>query len=233
LRIAWHANPLIFHVNSELGACGRIGDVVLAYRGMEMQLFIDADEHNTFYEIESPPFQNATFRLRALPCVDGGRPPAIDNRTSGKCVVSSLNWQGMDEEWVRHLVPIFGKGGLFNTPVAECDSNEVVRAVTKRSEWVELYRGYPEVLGFEPFPEIDFLTTMIVAVYRRSRGPGYSLDAMRVDRRGNLTFVYSSPPTSQSACSLTVLALFRSGVRSVHGTPLAAGERGATTSYGQ
>ena len=84
-------NPLRF------GFCGEIKDLTLLYKNAEMRLIFDVGEHNTVYEIDSPPFQKGVFRPPSLKCAGGKSPPLIDNNNTGVCSVSADNWKKLKQ----------------------------------------------------------------------------------------------------------------------------------------
>src|SRR5687768_14790881 len=73
-RVVAADNPLIWSLNP-LAHCGDVRDLTLTYAGKTMRLLFDIKEHNTYFEIDAPPFQDGTFRLRSLRCRDRARPP--------------------------------------------------------------------------------------------------------------------------------------------------------------
>ncbi len=84
-------NPMRFGIDPP-AFCGKVDEVVLERSGKQMRLVFDIGEHNTYYEIDSLPFQPGTFQLKSRKCTDGKPPPMIDNNTKGKCFISADNW---------------------------------------------------------------------------------------------------------------------------------------------
>jgi hypothetical protein len=77
----------------------------------------------------------------------------------------------------------------------------------------------PDAAG--PQTPVDFRTQFVLALYRRAGT--YSLKSFRVDKRGDLTFIPALPnETASDACTAIFVVLYRSGIRSVAGTPLPA-----------
>lgn len=216
-RVVDLRNPLVFGIGSGLNHCGRIGDLVLSYRGKEMRLLFDL-RRGVHYDVDSPPFQNGTFHLRGPFC-----PHPDDRDSSGRCVVSSDRWDGMDKEWVRHPVPVFIGGGRLAEPVAACRS-ATVRAVTRRSEWDALWRSHPGVVRSNRPLEFDFRTQVMLVAYLPIGNFGLTLESVRVDKSGDLTFAPMREPPDPQSCSVVIVVIYRSGVRSIEGAPLPSGE---------
>lgn len=215
-RVVDLRNPLVLGTASWLIPCGQLGDLVLSYRGKEMRLLLDLRRGH--YEIESPPFQSGTFHLRGPLC-----PHPRDLSPGGRCLVSSHRWEGMDAEWVRHLVPVYVAGGPVSNRAA-CSSPKV-RPITTRSEWDELWRSHPGVVRSNRPLEFDFGTQVMLVAYLPTRNLGLTLESVRVDKSGDLTFVPVREPPDPQSCSVVIVVIYRSGVRSIEGVPLPSGER--------
>jgi hypothetical protein len=199
--------------------CGRISELTLALDGKVMRLLFDIDQHNTSFEIDSPPFQEGTFHLRSPACADGARPPLIDNRTTGKCRVAAENWEGMDKDWVRHLVLRDFNGGQAPFSADSCRSLKP-NAVTTPTEFAGLWSAYSTLAGRNPIPLVDFRTSFVLIAYL-PRGTWFNILGVQVDKRGDLTLVTQPhPPASSPECSVVLIQLPRSGVSSIGGRPL-------------
>jgi hypothetical protein len=211
-------NPLVF--DGRMTSCGELGDLTLAYGGKVMRMLFDIREHNTYYEIDSPPFQEGTFHLRSLACEGGAAPPRIDNRTTGKCLVPADSWDGMDRDWVRAVVAEYHGGGWVHVPADACRSRGLV-AITRQNDVAALWRSHPEALDRAREPTLDFRWQLLLAVYRAGHDASFAIEAIRVDKSGDLTFAAQTDDRSDPAsCSIVVLGLYRSGVHSIAGKPL-------------
>jgi hypothetical protein len=186
-----------------------------------MHLLFDIREHNTHFEIDGLPFREGTFHLGSLRCHDGARPPAVDNTTSAKCFVTADNWQATDKDWVRYVIPrpMRASEGTASVPPEECRT-KTLDAITERATSDSLRATYPSLNQW--FAQgVDFRVQFLLAVYQ-TNGGSYSLKSFRVDKQGNLTF--EPPPPGPAAhvgnCTAMYVALFRSGIRSIDGTPM-------------
>lgn len=85
-------NPINFGINLP-AFCGRLGEIVIKKDDVEMHLIFNVEKHNTYYFIDSLPFQAGKFRLKSHNC-EGGKPaPLIDNNRTGACFVSADMWE--------------------------------------------------------------------------------------------------------------------------------------------
>jgi hypothetical protein len=216
-------NPLAFDMSSELAFCGRLNDMVLRFRGMEMRLFLDIREYR-HYAIDSPPFQQGTFHLRTTVCDEGARAHRPDSRDPPRCRLAGNAWVGPDSAWVRHPTPVFLSGGPLPRPIAACGREEV-RVITSRADWAELWRAHPEALRSNRLVEFDFRYQALLAIYSQLRHPGLTSESLRVDPRGDLTVHLAPGAVDPAHCSVTFVVINRSGVRSVNGNPIGEGQR--------
>src|SRR5262249_22038369 len=180
-------NPLVI---GEHDNCGHIGELKIASPGKQMILYFDTEEHNTYYEIDSLPFQEGVFHLRSLRCKDGAAPPLIDNRTVGKCLVSAETWEGSDKEWFRYIIPerrSYSRGGYISKSVDFC-RGKPPDVITSQEALVAAWNTYREATHVNPLPPVDFRREFVLAPYLPARSPSYSIEAIRVDKRGDLTF---------------------------------------------
>jgi len=226
-RVVASDNPLTFGALNPLAFCGGVEDLTLAYAGRTMRLLFDLGEHNTYYEIESPPFQGGTtFRLRSLRCRHGARPPRIDNRTTGKCLVPADSWERTEEERAGRLVVRPLAGGVVDSTAESCRSSAggLLEAITTQRDWETTWKAYPSVAGGNPLPKVDFATQLVLVVYRPI-GPR----SVRVGQPGDLTWV-RRPDQDQYfydpiPCLVLYEAVDRNDVRSINGRPLPAALR--------
>src|SRR5262249_32875990 len=166
-------------------------------------------------------FQAGTFHLRSRECSRGEPPPLIDNATRGKCRVSSINWDGMEKDWVRYLIPEDeGRdgGGYVRLAPDECASKGMV-VLNTRTELDSVWKSHPELTAASANrPSLDFRWKFLVVLYQLGGGT-YSFTSFRVDKRGDLTFVPPDPyrPPPDERCHAWFIGLYRSGVTSVDG----------------
>lgn len=220
-RAADVANPLSFDgVGSPLTLCGRIADMTLAYGGKVMRMALDVEQHNTYYEIDSPPFQDGSFHLGSLACGSGAPPPRIDNRTTGVCRVSADNWERMGGDRVRYFVPIYYGGGFVQLSADACRSRGTV-VITTPEERAAVWKSHPEATGPHPEPSTDFGRQFLLVVYQAGRAANYGRNSFLVRSRGDLTFIpVPDERTDPGACSVMFFVLSRDGINSVEGKPL-------------
>ena len=220
-RVVAADNPLIWSLNP-LADCGDVRDLTLTYAGKTMRLLFDIKEHNTYFEIAAPPFQDGTFRLRSLRCRDRARPPMIDNRTRGKCLVEADSWQRVEQEPVGQLVARALAGGPVDSTAASCRSaaGRSLEAITTQQDWDTAWKRYPGVARGNALPSVDFATQFVLVVYR----PLWPR-SIQLDKEGDLTFVRPLGLADGIPCSILFLTVERSGVRSIAGRPLPDGAR--------
>ncbi|HEV8158805.1 MAG TPA: hypothetical protein VGP58_07235 [Pyrinomonadaceae bacterium] len=211
-------NPLIFGIYSPT-VCGKVGDLTLEYGGKQMRLIFDIGEHNTSYEIDSPPFWEGTFHLASLKCKDGAKPPLIDNNNTGKCPVSADSWKSAGNDWARHLVWNEMWDGR-NARRVDC-KNKKLEVITNHKDWTAAWEIYRGVGRSNPLPAIDFKTEVVLIVYLPKAPPSLGYDSIVVDKKGDLTF-RPPPPRSYdpNRCSVLLLEIYRSGIKSIEGKPL-------------
>lgn len=213
-------NPLPTSIQP-YNAYGRIGDLTLIYRGKQMRLIFDINEarHST---IDSLPFQSGTFHLN--------RAMTLDCNAGNPCVVSSANWDDTSKDRVRH--PVWNNFWInaFDPRHNRCD--KTITVINNQKDWTttwELFereRKASQIIGIitdgQLLPAIDFRTEMVLVIYLQniSKRPGD--DSLIVDKNGDLTF---QPPPPVKAwhskfCSILLLEIYRSGVKSIEGKPL-------------
>jgi hypothetical protein len=205
-------NPLFFDI-----LCGKIGDLTLEYKGKQMRLIFDIGEHNTSYQIDSPPFQEGTFHLQSRRCKDGAKPPVIDNRNTGKCVVTADNWEGMDKDWVRHLIWNDFWGGQLDSTLTCRDKK--IDIINNQKDWSDSWKLFREAAKGNPLPLIDFRTEVVLIKYLSGQPPSLSYDSIVVDKKGDLTFRGVARPglIHHRACSVLLIRIYRSGVKTIEG----------------
>lgn len=213
-----NSNPLIFGAYNP-SVCGKIGDLTLEYRGVEMRLIFDIPEHNTRYLIDSLPFQAGTFYRGALRCADGGSPPMIDNNTTGKCVVATDTWTKADATWKRPLRWTDSWSSRLNG-TDPCPGRKV-EAISRHTEWVDAWALHHGTNRNDPLPAIDFTTEVILIVHLPAT---YRLghDSAWTNLKGELIFP-DQPSVRKRAslnCTVWMLRIYRSGIKSVDGRPL-------------
>jgi hypothetical protein len=216
-------NPLEFRlIPSPYHACGQIAAREIASSGKQMILYFDIDEHNTYYEIDSLPFQEGVFHLRSLRCKDGADPPLIDNRRVGKCLVSAENWEGSDEEWVRYIVPSrpsYGGGYIWKS--ADFCRGKPLDVMTSRDALAAAWNSYREATNGNSVPDVDFRREVVLIPYMPARSAAYSIKSLKVDKSGDLTFDPGPEGSSDPKnCSILFLIINRAGIKSVGGKPL-------------
>jgi hypothetical protein len=184
-----------------------------------MRLVFDIDGHNTYYEIDSLPFQQGTFHLKSMKCADGAPPPMIDNNTVGKCFVSASNWKPADKTQKRAVIP--NETWMSGNSTADCRDTEVI---TTEQRFAEFVRENPLMNNPNYIPAVDFKTEIVLIQYldlnRRDRGNG----PLTVDANGDLTFrepsVRKEARGSAPRCDILLRSVSRSGIRSVEGKPV-------------
>lgn len=223
VRVVVSKNPLEFHqLYGSLVACGAVEALTLTYAGKTMRLVFGIGEHNTYYEIEGPPFQQGTFRLRSLRCHGGAPPPRIDNRTSGKCLVAADGWERTERGEVGHLVARELAGGFADSTAGSCPSatGRQLEAITTPRDWETAWTSDPGVARGKPLPTVDFTTQFVLVVYRAELAVPLGIESIRVDERGDLTYVHTPGLYAPRHCAMLYVAADRAGVRSVAGQPL-------------
>lgn len=220
-RLVAFGNPIVFGFGDQvsLAACGELRELTLGYAGKTMRLLLEIPEaNNQYYEIDGPPFQDATFRLRRLRCRDGAQPSGMDDRTTRKCLVVADAWERAEHTSLGHLVARELAGRFVDSTAAACRSpaGRELEAVTRQEDWEATWASYPSVARGAPPPSVDFTTQFVLVVYR----PALDLRSIRVDGRGDLTYVRSEGLYEPPRCGIFYLAVDRGGVRSVAGRPL-------------
>ena len=220
-RILYMNNPLVFEWIPGNTFCGKIGDMTLEYGGKQMRLFFDIRDHNTYFQIDSLPFQEGTFHLRGLKCNDGAKPPLIDNNNSGKCVVAADNWEGMEKDWVRQLVWNDFWGGRIDPQGLDC-RGKTTDVINTQKDWEAAWKLFREAANGNPLPAIDFKTEIVLMAYAPKAPPSIGYDALMVDKKGDLTVHLVPRPKQydQKACTILLLAIYRSGIKTVEGKSL-------------
>jgi hypothetical protein len=202
--------------------CGEVGDMTLSFAGKVMHLLFDIRSNNTFYQIDAPRFQAGTFHLRSLECSRGEPPPLIDYAIRNPCRVSSDNWDGIEKDWVRYLIPENrSSGGIVRLASEECRRRGMV-VLNSRTELDAEWKSYPELTAAAAYPpSIDFRWEVIVVLYQVGGGT-YSFTSFRLDKRGDLTFVPPdpSPPPQDDRCHAWFRPFYRSGITSARGQRL-------------
>jgi hypothetical protein len=193
-----------------------------------MILYFDIREYG-YYDIDSVPFQEGVFHLRpydfdSMPFPEGvfhlRRSPTCDIRSPGKCFMSAENWEGSDKEWIRHIVPRRqSSGGYIRKSAKFCDKSPDV--ITNQEDWSAAWRSYSEATSGNWLTNVDFRREMVLIPYLPDRSPGYPVEAIRVDKKGDLTF-HPGPenPRVPNKCSILFLIINRAGIKSVGGKPL-------------
>ena len=147
--------------------CGQVGDITLHYAGRIMRLVFDLPWTSSVYRIESPRFRDGTFHLRSLTCESNALPPRV-----GACRVRADNWDGIDKEWARHLIPSNDRdlaSGFVYLSADECRKRGVV-VLTTRSELDAEWKSHPEIAKPGAYgPLFDFRWEIALAIYRLER----------------------------------------------------------------
>lgn len=194
--------------------------MTLEYGGKQMRLIFDIGEHNTSYEIDSLPFREGIFHLGSLKCNDGAKPPLIDNRNTGKCLVSAESWEGMEKDWVRHLIWNDFWGGLVDQPL-NC-RNKAIDVINNQKDWAAAWKLNPLATNYSSLPAIDFRAEVVLIIYLSGQPLSLGYDSIIVNKKGDLTL--HAPPRPglihHRACSILLLSIYRSGVKSIEGKPL-------------
>lgn len=211
-------NPLRF---GEVALCGKIGDLIIHKANVEMRLVFDIGEHNTYYEIDSLPFQEGTFHLKSLKCADGAAPPMIDNNTVGTCFVSASNWEPADITTKRIVIP--SETWMSGRSTGDCGGN-TTEVITTEKRFAEFVRENPLMNNPNYIPAVDFKTQIVLIQYRGSDRGSRGNGPLTVDANGDLTFgdlsVHKAAPGSVPRCDIRLWSVYRSGIKSVEGKPV-------------
>ena len=215
------SNPLRLPSDSyPIVPCSNFGEMTLRYGGKQMKLLFDIGEFGSVYGamIDSLPFQEGTFHLRSTQCKEGAIPPVADKLNISNCLVAADNWEGMNKDWVRHLQWNDFNGGQINTPGFNCN-NQPMKVISRQKDWEAAWRDYRGVRPGNPLPPVDFKTEVVLVGFLPKAPPALGYDSLFVDKKGNLTFHPLPPPENyyQKACSVALLTIYRSGIKSVEG----------------
>lgn len=198
-----------------------VSDLILTYRGKRMRLLFDID-WESYAAFDSLPFQSGTFHLTSK---------RTDTRCdgSGPCLVSSKNWDGSTQGWVRHLIwnDLWVTG--TKTEPNRCDASTV--AINNQTDWASawnLYRLQKAQFTVQgavqnlPVPAVDFTTEIVLVTYMRNRPDRPTRDSFVVGGDGDLKFQppQQIKPWFGNFCSMVMAVFYRSGVESINGKPL-------------
>ena len=212
------SNPLTFAVYLPTD-CGKVGDLTLEYRGIEMRLIFDIPEHNSSFLIDSLPFQAGTFYRNAMQCADGVPPPLIDNNTTGKCLVSADTWKKADVNWTR---PVRWSESWTSNRTSSC-SDRKIQIIANHTDWTKAWKMHRGLDNYNPLPAIDFQTeAVLIAHLPRSLPLEY--DLARVNMNGDLSFSSATPVKRMASdgCAIWLLRIYRSGIKTIDGKRLPA-----------